>query len=68
MSDDLMRGHIVDVGGDDDPLAAELCVSEDDPTKVIVILHSGHDQVRLHGLEAAHAQLIALAVNAPLEN
>lgn len=59
-----MESQIVDVLGDE-PVAGEIQISEDDPARVILIIHAGHDQIRLHGLDPNHARLVQLALNAP---
>ncbi|SEM68613.1 hypothetical protein SAMN04515666_11912 [Bosea lupini] len=63
MSDE-MTGLVVDVDGAADSIAAELCVAEDDPGVVLLVIHSGRDQIRISGLQPAHARLVELAFNA----
>ena len=61
---DLMEGQVIDVLPDA-PLAAEVCVGEQDVSAVLLIIHSAPDQIRIHGLRPEHARLIHLAINAP---
>lgn len=59
-----MSGLVTNVFSDD-PLAAEVCISEADPDVVLLVIHSGRDQIRFHGLRADHARVVALVLNAP---
>lgn len=58
-----MAGLVVDVDGGAESIAAELCVAEADPSVVLLVIHSGRDEIRISGLEPSHARLIQLAFN-----
>lgn len=61
---DEMSGVVVDVDGAAESIAAELCVAEVDASVVLLVIHSGRDQIRISGLQPSHARLIQLAFNA----
>jgi hypothetical protein len=62
---DVMTAVVVDVDGGAESLAAEVMRAEADPSIVLLVIHSGRDQIRITGLAPEHARLVALAVNAP---
>lgn len=61
---DEISAFVVDVDGAAESIAAELCVAEANPHVVLLVIHSGRDQIRISGLDPVHARLIALAFNA----